>query len=177
MVGSDGAQTGDEVAADGCSSGIADINTDGADLRRVGMHAVGGCADVVALDDGAVGIHDSDLFTDGEAFFAVVACTGNNIALGGRRSADAIVTSNHSVLSGALNYDADEQGVADHDVAFGRAVDNQSCEDITLFRLSSAHDVSRGRRPTHITFDRDRGVQRTINLTANNVIAVARSED
>ena len=72
MVAPDGAQTRDQIAADRGSSRIIDLDADRTDLW-VSRHAVGRRADVVALNDRAVGVDDTDLGAVGETFLAIGA--------------------------------------------------------------------------------------------------------
>ena len=91
MADSDRAQSRNQVAADRGGSRVIDLDSDRTDLLRVASHAVCRRADVVALDDRAIGIDDADLRPAGEALLAVGAGARDEIALGGGRSADAVV--------------------------------------------------------------------------------------
>ena len=126
-------------------------------ILRVARHAVGSRADVVALDDRAIGVDDADLFADGVAFFSVVAGAGNDIALGGGRSADAVVARESLRTAVApITVTPTSQSVADHDVALSGAGDTQSGEGVALSRRCPAHDVARRGGPTHVALDNRR---------------------
>src|ERR1043166_7085135 len=172
MVNADGAQSGNEIAPARRAPGGADINSAGADLLRITRHAVGGGADVVAFDERSIGIDDAELGSIGEAFLAVAAVAGNDVALSCGRTADAVVAGEHAVLGGAAYLDPDEQRIADHDVALGRAVDVQTDESVAFSRGGAADDVAGGRRTADVAVDTDRGVQRPVDLAADHAIVV-----
>jgi hypothetical protein len=123
MIGPNRSQTCNEIAAHSCCSRVIDLDPDRPDLLRVSCHAINRRADVIALDDRAVGVYDGDLGSVGKAFFAVTAGAGDYVALGSGWTANAVIVYADPVSGGALHVQAAYNEVADDDIVIGRASD------------------------------------------------------
>ena len=172
MVGADGAEARDEIAADRGASCVIDLDPDRPDLLRVACHTVDRRADVVALDDRAVGIDDADLGSVWIALLAVTAgaeMTLRSAAVGPPMRLLCTLT---PYRVAPITVHAADDDVADDDIIVGRAADRQSGESVALSGCRPAHDVAAGDGRTG-ALDVDAGVVGSADLVADHAVVVA----